>query len=290
MPKMKKLLIGALNIKIHPHSPTKYVELFKDTYRLAASAQIRGADYGTIGWLTDVVEGKPEYGMNGELYKFLNIDPHDPWFDQRTRQIVEIDEESDELPVPEHLKPNLKKLYYVFYPHKHRFFFDAKNFSPNHARKMLSGLFGHPDIAKKYGQVDIEIESSTEAIDKILSIPAKTRLEIRISIPNGDDTSSEEQRVIDRLRRQNARTITETYTALKEVGLEPDEDTITLMRVAKSNGYIKASGYGEDEKKIEHSTESHPLLTPTYYNPDTTSGREAMLSMSAELLASIARI
>lgn len=289
MPQMRKLEVSALNIKIHPHAPKRYVKLLKDVFSAANSVKIRGTDWGTPGWISEVTPDQPREGLYGEFYKFLNIDPRDPWFDQRNREVIEIDEDQDELPVPEHLKPNLQKVRFVFYPKKHRLFFDSQNFSPNNARKLLTNLFSSKDITDKYGHVDIEVESSREAIDKILAIPSKTKLEIRISLPNPDDTSEDEQRVLDRLRGQNARTINETYTGLREEGLNPDESTKTLMRVAQSNGYVKATGY-DGNVRVERSTIDHPLSEPEYYNPDTTSRMQTLLASSMRIMTNILRL
>ena len=192
------------------------------------------------------------------------------------------------MPVPEYLKPHLRKIIFVFYPKKHRLFFDMHKFSPNNARRLLSALFSHDTIVKNFGHVDVEVETSKEAIEKILEIPSKTKLEIKISLPNPDDISEEEQRVIDRLKNQNARTVKETYTSTKEEGLKPDHETITLMRVVKSNGYVHVTGY-EGEKKIEKSTLDHPLFEQEYYNPDTTTTKDALLGLSGRLMASIAK-
>lgn len=283
MPRKRKLLVGVLNIKIHPHSPERYVELFRDIFEAANSVQIRGNDWGTPGWISENITNQPLEGLNGQFYKFLNIDPRDPWFDQSRREVIEIEGEDAEPPVPSHLKPNLHKIRFAFFPKKHRFFYDTDRFTPLVARKFLRGLFDSPDIVSKYGYVDVEIVSSKEVIERLLAIPSKTKLEIRVSLPNPDDTSEEEQRVLDRLRNQNAKRVDEIYTGTKEDGLIPDADTIMLMRVATSNGYVKATGY-EQGKKIDFSTLQHPLLEPEYYNPDTTSRRDALLSKSERLL------
>jgi hypothetical protein len=286
---MRKLVVSALNIKIHPHTPELYIDLFNSLFTSVKSVKIRGADYGTPGWISEVVPGRPLDGLQGEFYKFLSIDPRDPWFDERSREVIEIDDDEDELPVPEHLKPNLHKVRFVFYPKKHRLFFDSQKFSPNNARKLLVALCSFTEITDKYGHVDVEVESSREAIERILEIPAKTKLEIRISLPNPDDTSDDEQRVLDRLLSQNARTIEESYTGVKEEGLIPNEDTKTLMRVAQSNGYVKATGYDGD-KRIERSTLDHPLVEPEFYNPETTSRMQTLITFSQQLMANVLRL
>jgi len=81
MPRMRKFVAGALNIKIHPHSPDKYANLFRAVFDSVYSVKIRGTDWGTPGWMDELISGRPIEGLYGEFYRFLNIDPLDPWFD-----------------------------------------------------------------------------------------------------------------------------------------------------------------------------------------------------------------
>ena len=287
MAKQKSVEAGVVNIKTHPHSPKTYVKLFNRLKEYQHNARIRGADTGTLGWMAPIVKGKSVRGLYGEFYKFIDIDPNEPWFNKRDRTVIEIDGEIvKEPPVPEHLKPNLKRIFFVFYPKKHRLFFDSKNFSASSAANLLRGLFADERIVEEFGVVDVDIESAFYAIQKILEIPTKTRVDIHINLPNPDDTSEDEQEVLDRLGRINARRVTQKYTSSRQEGLSPDDEMITLMNVAKSNGYVYAEGY-DGETKREESTIPYPFIKRDKYNPNVTNEAQAFRRLTENMLGEI---
>jgi len=288
MPRRRVMSASALNIKLHPHTPELYRALFDDVYQKRDCVKIRGTDWGTIGWMRPLNHVDPMEGLVGELYRFVNINSRDPWFDNRSREILEIGE-NDPPPVPDYLKPNLRRVLFIFYPQKHRLFFDSSKLSPSSAGKIFQGLFGSDHIVTKYGPVDVIVETSHEAIEKILKIPTKTRLEIYISLPNPDETSHLETKIRNRLASQRAKTLTEKYTSDKHIGLEPDEETIALMQVARSNGRITAIGY-DGEKKIIEDTIPHPLVESEKYDPDRQPAINVLDALSSRLWSEISRI
>lgn len=85
MARMKKIEAAALNIKIHPHPTIRYVDMFNHLYSLSNHVKIWDKYYGTIGWIKPLDEKKPEKGLEGEIYKYLNIDPTQQWFDKKEK-------------------------------------------------------------------------------------------------------------------------------------------------------------------------------------------------------------
>ena len=83
MARMKKLAISVMNIKIHPHSPQLYIDLFEclKSNNNKMIGKIRGNDYAIIGWMHSFDSTNPTLGLYGEFYKYLNIDPSQPWLD-----------------------------------------------------------------------------------------------------------------------------------------------------------------------------------------------------------------
>ena len=74
MGREKKIEMGAINITIHPHSPRKYVELFKKVKKLKSIQHIHSDKYGlltTVMYL-DKEEGEAS-PLTGDLYRFTNI-------------------------------------------------------------------------------------------------------------------------------------------------------------------------------------------------------------------------
>lgn len=283
MAQQKAMALGVLNIKTQPNSPENYLKLFNYLFKVKPLVQIRGADYGTPFSYHAAKSGKPLDGIVGTFYKYLEIDPTKPWLNLETHETI-VNE--DGVPIPQvanNKRPNTKELSFAFYPRGHRFFFDHKVISPNMAQKFLAGLFSDEKIKKKFGLVDVEIETSIEAIERILKIPTITKLNIYFTRPNGDDHAEIEEKFLKRIAEQKARKLELLLTSDKDDGLEPDAETIAMMNVAVSNGEVVAEGFSGDDKVIE-STEHHPFIHRELYDRNRHTFFAAMYNISSGLL------
>ena len=285
MPRLKKLYVGALNVTTHPHSQQSYIELFNHAFQSNLKEKIHGASWGTIGTLRDQVFNEQSV-LFGTIYRYLNIDPAAAWLDTMRREPMEPDEDGFEPPVPSHLKPHLRYISYLFLPEYHRLFFDLHEITARSMQKFLQNMFNLQDIMDRFGEIDVSIESSREAISRILSIPRITRLEIHFNRPNDDDLSELEQRVVDRINSQNIRKLRQTSTTTDQDGIEADEETKALMNVARSNGKVIGAGFTGSEK-IVHSTEDHPMVEQIEYNPGTEDRLNVMLQVAAVMIGRI---
>jgi len=250
--------------------------------------KIRGSDWGMIGTLresNDSVDKKYKV-IFGTIYRFLNIDPRGDWLDLKRRKPINADEDDSVPPVPDNLKPNLKQIFYMFYPEYHRLFFEYKFITPKGLRDLLSSLFAEEKIFSEFGKVDIEIESTKEAIKRILKIPRITKLSIDFSFPNPDDLSDSDEKVLKRFQKQNIRKYNQVSTTTHEDGIKPDEETQALMNIARSNGKVTAVGYDSGER-IVRSTIDHPLTEQIEYNPEHEMLHDAMLIASTRMLKRI---
>lgn len=289
MGRQRKIEAGALNIKIHPHSTKRYIKLFNKVLAVGNHVKIWDKYYGTIGWLRPLDEKNPKNGIEGEIYKYLNIDPTKQWFDKKENKSIKVDKNKNPPPIPDSLKPHLQEIYFLFFPKKHRLFFEANNLSPNSAYKLFVGLLNDPEITKEFGIPDIHIESSKETIEKILSLPRLAFLEIKIALPNPDDSGkSDEEKVLARMLDEGARVVNEKKTAFRGQTLNPDDTTKLMMRVATSNGKVYAEGYDEGEKRVVESTESHPLKDKDFYDPDEITIYDAFRMLAKKMLHKIA--
>jgi len=283
MGREKTIALGVLNIKTQPHSPENYLKLFKYLFKMKPLVKIRGADYGTPFSFHPIVRDEPLKGIIGTFFKYLEIDPSKPWLDLEKHEPI-VNEEGDPIPqVSKHKRPNTKEIEFVFYPNGHRLFFNAKSITPSMAKKLLESLFCDENIKKKFGLIDVEIETSIEAIEKILKIPKITKLEITFSRPNDDDLAEEEQRFIARMANQKARKIELKLTSDKVVGLIPDDQTKAMMNVAISNGDVTAEGY-EGENKVSESTVEHPFEHREKYDTALQTFSAAMINVSSNIL------
>jgi len=290
MARRRIMRIGALNIKTHPHSDDLYKDLLNDVFSSGRGMKILGSTWGMIGSLQEDKDNDKTI-LFGTIYKFLNIDPNEPWLNLETREVVKDENGKFVQPISENLKPNLKEIYYVFYPNKHRMFFESDILSPGMAIKLMDSLFSQEKIRKKYGIVDVEIETSTEAIVKILSIHNLSKLEIKISKPNPGDVLDEddEAKVFKRFEKIKARKLNEQWTGEKDKGLDPDDEMKMLMRVASSNGSVTAEGYGIDDQKVTESTKSHPRIIKDDYDPDVHLGQSFFKSLASRMYESLTR-
>ena len=285
MSKMKILKIGAINIKVHPHSSQIYIDLIRAASEYKA-VKIWGSEYGRIG---TVHEHKINEGtvLVGDIFKFLHIDPLDPWLDLNANEPIK-NEDGKTPVIPEHLKPNLRTCEYVFYPKHHRLFFNAGVIAHSRMKRLFTALLSLEKIQEEFGFADIEVESSYEAFERILAMQKITKLDIRITIPNSDDWGKLEKRFHDRLQAQNIRNFKQETSSRHEEGIKPDDETQALMKVALSNGKVEATGYEHEERTI-NSSEEHPLFEMHRYNADLISPREALIVGAAEMLPKIIR-
>lgn len=288
MARAKRIWISALNIKIHPHSPGKYIELFKDAYKLEKSVRLRADDYGIIGWMRFLNTKNPLEGITGELYKYLELDPDKPWLNVEEHKKAEPSEILD-IQIPDHMKPNMTAFRFVFFPKGHRLFFefysDGNRIGPTLVKKLFEGLFSHDTIKQKYGDVDVILEPSREKLEEILSIYNLKQLQMRITKPNPDDPDEFEHKVFERMELENVDSF--DYN-LRGKFIDPDQETKLLARVAASNGYVKGLGRDEEDRRTEESTVDHPLQDRVDYDPDIESPSEVFRYKAARMFDSIA--
>lgn len=290
MAREKKLIIGALNIKLQPHSPEKYIELFEKAFQVEEPIKVYGDRYGTIGSLFPKDGENMLSGINGLIYKFINFDPKGSWFNFKKRKEADKDE-INSVNIPDGLKPTYDSIMYTFYPKGHRLFFaiydeGKRVISPNGMKNFFNNLFSTQDIEKEFGEVDVIIEPAVDQLEKILNIKRLEKLEIFITRPNPDDHGDEEQRILDKLNQQKAKNLSYNLTSIKNESLSPDEETLLLSRVAVSNGYVYGSGKDEMGKSVHESTEKHPLEKSVWYD-SLESPRMAFEIESQRLLRSL---
>jgi hypothetical protein len=270
MSRETKMTIGAINIKIHPHSPEKYIELFTDVIKLKKKAAIRGDIYGSLSKFNYIDSNKLN-GFKGYIFKFLNVNPDEPWFDVEQEKAAD-SRMIQEVEVLKKIKPHFSFFMYYFFPKKHRFIFtsyyDQKSISPNSVARFLENLFYEPEIIEKYGEVDVIVEPSVEGLEKIFAITTIERLELVITKPNPDDHEDAEQKLLKRLGKLKAKQLREEYVSERRESIVPDNELKILSKIAASNGYVIASGRNLEGRPVRESTIEHPFLDPVYYRND----------------------
>ncbi|NDV20862.1 DUF4747 family protein [Pseudodesulfovibrio sp. JC047] len=272
---LKKMEVAVINITTHPHTPKKYVQLFRDAFKLKYPVGYRGVESFILNKPISIVKKKPLKGLSGHFHKFTEIDTHGDWLNLLKLEAVTSEDGEPVINIPEEMKPNLKTAPFVFLPRGHRLFFPSRDgkvtFSPQLIAKSLMNLFSHEQIRESYGDVTVTVETEKETINHILKIPALTKLFVDVTLPNPDDFSGDEKHALERMQKQHARKIQIALTGAKAEGIKPDADTKGFMKLSTSNGYVKAEGYDAESKKVEKSTSDHPVVFDDYYPAEKSS-------------------
>lgn len=270
MARDKKIIIGAINITIQPHSPEKYISLLRDAKKLAFPVKISGDQYGLLSGTHKLNNKNNELSpITGDIYKFTNINIKDKWFNVLTSDFAD-DTDIKNINIPENLKPNSSRFSYIFYPEEHLFFYegyyDGNTLGAKSAERFISGLFEHKLIKEKYGNVDVTHVPATDALVHALNMPIKERIEIIVKRPNPDDHAEAERRVLERMKARNIEQYEEKYKAVSGEAIEMDKDMKTMAHVSAKNGSFYVKGKGSDYKPAEYSTKEHPLRETHYYD------------------------
>lgn len=285
MRNIRTIRISQINIAMEsPHSPERYVELFRKAKRLKQPIGLRGDEAAILGPM-DFSKAEESKGyISGEIYKFLNIDETAKWFNTLKNEPA-TEEETSAIVIPRELRPNLKTIEFVFYPKSHKLFFINKDrhhtLSPKFAEKFFQKLFDLVTQKNNLPSVTVTAVPDKESIEQIFSIPTLKKVEITLARPNPDDFEAAERKFLKKLEKQKAKRIETTLVALPGHSLQPDEDTRLLATVAASNG--KVVGYGLDShgKRIQESTKDKPMDLPYTVNSEVEVSSDVLLRVSS---------
>ena len=271
----RTLKFGILNIKTHPHSEEKYQQLFTKAADLQRVAKIRGLDCGVIGF---VRKSDGDSYLIGTALRFVNIDPDKMWYDIVQKKMI--DPKKGKINVPQELKPHLRVNYFVFFPKTHRLIIDISRFSPGSAEKLFDTILNSFELQKEFGDVTVLVDQAIESITRIMKLQMKSKIFIRITRPNGDDLTEARAKMISRLEDQNVKIYDETLSGGRGGNIKPDEDTKTMMKIARTDGYVVAIGRNANDEHEEISTKKHPSVYTMHYNSDEEDYGEALENLA----------
>lgn len=282
----RKIPISALNIAMHePHSPSAYVDLMLGLYAMRRIVNVRALTGVLIGSMYPLDKKYPDRGLVGEIYQFTNLDQKEPWFDVNALDEA-TEEEVKEIKIPEHLKPHLARFSYVFFPHGHRLYVQVRNKSRSlgiqNVLKLFRVLLDDPS-APQAPPVEITVEPDRDTIGHILKIKYLRRLEIKLVRPNPDDLSAAERRLLRKLSRQDARQMDVNLYAESDGSLDPDKETITLAKVAASNGAVIGHGRDAANNPVAKSTVDQPWREVAHFDEDVQTEQAAIIQKAKEM-------
>lgn len=283
----RTMFVSGINVVTHPHSPLRYVDLFRAATAMRQPVQIRGAQHIMLGELRPLERNDPSAGLFGRVYRFDHIDPDLPWFNlQRHQEATE--EEMAAIAIPDNLVPNLVLFDFVFYPKGHALYFvskwDRHSLSPRSMLKLLDSVFSSPALFRRFGQVDLTIMPDRQTLARIMKLHRLAKLTIDVKRPNPDDNADDDEEVFDRMKNQGARRIVQVMTAESGESIKPDEETTQLARVAARNGRVLAVGYKANGQKVEEATVDSPWREAVAYDPDLQLASDVLVNFSSQHL------
>lgn len=258
----RTILVSALNVAMHrPHSPQRYVDLFKAAFNAGQFFQ-QGEIHGLLfGSLQDTVDAVEKNELIGEVYRFVKVDANEPWFDTRTKKQA-TSEEVDQINIPQHLLAHMQQIPFVFYPRQHELWFvskDRKDSLPiTVAERFFQKLLEKTAMANNFPEVAVTALPDFDALDEVLGLPDLHHIELSFKRPNPDDAGGIEAIFEERLANMNVRTRHETLTAVQGQVLQPDEQLRAEAAVAARNGNVMAKGRNEYGITIQATTAQKP--------------------------------
>ncbi|MCL1076500.1 DUF4747 family protein [Shewanella dokdonensis] len=283
----KKVEVGAINITIQPHTPEKYIQLFKEAVRLKRPIKLRGDRHALLANMYKIRDDQEDNGpITGDIYCFTSIDVDGDWFNTDTGKLAE-DELLEGIDIPENLKPNGARFTYIFYPQEHLLFYEAyynqKSLGAVTAQKFLHTLFNQKSLQDKYGVVDVTHIPEKEQLEKALMIPFKEMVEMTFTRPNPDNLEEAEANFLNRMDKLNVAKLEQSYKAVKGMAIEMDPDMIQDAKISARNGTLMIKGKDEASKPVKFSTVDHPLRHIEYYDPKQQITFDVLVGISQRL-------
>lgn len=256
-----------MNIAMHaPHEPARYIDLLR-----AVSARQLAIRSGDVHRLMLGPIYREDDGVSGEIFRFIKLDPNEPWFNALTQDVAE-PEDLQAVKIPDHLLPHLQVIPFVFRSGTHRMYFVSRNrttrVSPAAVKSFLEVAFSHAEIAGDFPEVNVTVIPEKETLERIFAMHSLERLTIELVRPNADDGWDDEARWLERLQRQGSKKLTVELVSERNGSLTPDQETRTLAAVAADNGKVSAEGRDAGGVKQRESTVEKPLIESVVLNPE----------------------
>ncbi len=281
MARRLKLEVGAINIRLHPHSEDLYRNLFQRLFELRRVANIRGDRSGLI---TSLGRSRTDSAyINGVITTFLEFDSDGKWFNTDTLEEASTNE-LRQINIPENLRPNSRSYLFRFDVENHEMIFEhyanGHRFSHSSALSFIKDLVADERISSEFGDVKATIVQSRGSIDRIFSISRITDIEIYIEKPNADLWGADfEEQAEEHLDDKNARSMTVSYKAEQGLGISRDEDLGRLIRASIRNGRTVAKGYGDSGHEVV-TTDRFPKVVQDKYDEDEMSQPQMFESLA----------
>jgi len=289
MGRKRTLEVMIANIRLHDLSKS-YSELISTVFRTKLKVNVRGDRYITMRSLSKTTDRNGRSKIRGIFTTFTMIDFNSDWYSEESNEILST-EDIKNLSIPKDIHPNTKSFFFNFYEDTHKLVFEhfgiAGRLVPNYVRRYLDAAFKQPQIQKRFGPVEVDIVSDQSAISHVFSIERLTEIKIILKVPNADDLDEGlEERVMERLKKQKAKSETTILKAANGESLEPSAETQEDALVATRNGDVITLGKNKDRTNEIRQLSNHPHKEAERYDPDLLLEEQVFSSLADRTLRS----
>ncbi|HIF6680764.1 DUF4747 family protein [Serratia marcescens] len=294
MARAKKLTYGAVNITMHPHSPEKYIELFRMARKNASNVNLRGDSFATLSYFYPYKKGQAHSEpFEGEVLKYTDIDVDGDWFDIVKKDIAS-DEEKGRINIPDNLKPNVARFSFVFLPVSHLLVYEMqdknRHLTSRQMESFLNGIFSHEKIIEKFGKVNVTALTEPDSVERMLSLKGITCINMVTRRPNPDDLASAESIMQKRFKRIGVIEEDKTYKSERGQEIKPDGELKQDALIASRNGEVSVRRINEVGLVEVHASSDVPLQRVESYDSDVTSVSELLLLRAKSLAGEFKRL
>lgn len=286
MARSRRVSIAALNIALHaPHSAESYVNLLKRAFASRVIVQLGSLHAAMLGSLGPISRTANLTLVHGEIYRFVKLDPKQPWFNIRKKEPAS-QEEVGSIKIPRHLLPHLQRIPFIFNTRNHRLWYISKDkgdsLAPKRASKFLQDLLQSTADREKLPPVSVTALPEKNSVEEILSLPRLEYLRIELVRPNPDDAESAEERWLRSLEEQNTARIKVEYFHAPNQALEPNAETKEMASVAANNGVVYGRGRSAEGLPIEDSTTAKPMVFHDLVDSDNETVADVLYRRAVE--------
>lgn len=288
MARPQRITACAITITTHPtHSAQGYAQLWMDAFRLRKAIAVRGDAHLMIGSAKPEDPAHETSEITGTIFRFTEIDLGGTWFNLQRMDEAKPSEVA-EIKIPEKLRPNCKRFFYLFDPKTHRLVVNCEaeggsqdsTVRPATIQKFVELLMAEPPIEKAHGVVEATVLPVRESVERALGIAQLRKLTIFLKRPNPDGPADLCAKILKGMEEEGVQRKTIESTAMPGGTIQPNEETRQLAEVARVHGHVVASGMDAANETVQVDTREHPQIERDTIAPGRMTRLAAFLQLA----------
>jgi hypothetical protein len=112
--------------------------------------------------------------------------------------------------------------------------------TPNNAGALFSRLLSTESVEEEFGEVVCTVFPSRDTVEQIVNSKSLHSVEFVVHAPNPDTGKKAEEDYKERMQRLHALRLGQSIVARKNDFIQPDDQLRSDLRVASTNGQVKA--------------------------------------------------